>query len=61
MPNLFTSFLEQVFTHNKFYDCLEPKKFSALFSAINKFYGNVRDIDKPVFNGALRSLLFLNE
>ena len=42
LPKLLPAFLHQVFTHDKFYDCLESKKLTSLFSALLKFHAEDR-------------------
>jgi hypothetical protein len=49
-----------VFTNDKFYDCLESKKLTSLFNALLKFHGNVKHVDKYLFNALLRSMNHVN-
>ena len=60
LPKLLPAFLHQVFTHDKFYDCLESKKLTSLFSALLKFHANVKHVDKYLYNALIRSITHVN-
>jgi hypothetical protein len=61
LAKAFTLFIENIFTHDRFYDCLDNKKISLLFSAIHKFHANVRQIDKYIYNALIKSIKYVNE
>ena len=61
MPTVLTSFLEGVFTSDRFCDSLESKRLNLLYSALSKFNSNVPETDTYILRGLLKALMTISQ
>ena len=61
LAEVFTTFIKNIFTKDKFFECLQSKKLSSIFSTIQKFHSNVKNIDKFTYNALIQSIIKVNE
>ena len=61
MAPVLTAVLTNLLTKKRFFDNLESKRLTQLFSALTKFHSNVKEIDRPFFQALLNSLLHLSD